>query len=97
MKYNEKYLAVYRDDNGQKAIKLVDGKTFSLDSRLFICKDYNKFVLIDKKTGLWVLYSKTLKDIESKWLERKEKYEEAIRSNKYHGFVRDFEALKGNL
>ena len=61
----------------------------------FIYKDVNgMWHLVDKNTGLSICNAKTLKYLEFKFIERKQRYEEFMNTDAYKIKVERFEKLK---
>lgn len=89
-----KELILLNSDDGM-VIAEVDAKSCKFLNSAFIYKtDAGYYCLVDRATGLAILRSKKLKDLESRFNELKDKYETFIKTDRYKIQVERFEKLK---
>lgn len=93
MKYNKTYYIYHLSlEKGEIALP-VQGAPYK-DSRLFVFKHQDGYyVLSDVKSGMRVVKSKKLKDLDQKFMAVQESYEKIISKPEYHRNVEKFASL----
>lgn len=94
MRYNKIYYIQHLSLEQKKEIALpVKGSTYK-DSRLFVYKHQDGYyVLTDIKTGMRVVKAQNLKDLDRKFMDVQDVYEDLISRPDYHRNVKHFAAL----
>ena len=87
----QNYIQIRKD--GNSVALLVESRPFKTDERLFIHKAHERYILIDKLTGLRLTSAPKLKDIERKYYEIKTSYEKFIKGDTYHKLCEQFSKL----
>ena len=89
-----KELILLNSDDGM-VIAEVDAKSCKFLNSAFIYKtDAGYYCLVDRATGLVIVRSKKLKDLELLFINRRKQYESYIKTDRYKIQVERFEKLK---
>lgn len=87
-----KELVLLNADDGFIVIE-VDARSCKYCNSAFTYKGDNCYFLVDRNTGLSIAKSKKLKDLEEKYHQRKEKYEQVQKTDAYKIKVERFNLL----
>lgn len=88
-----KQFTIINSDDGI-IVEEVESRQCKYCNSAFIYKDVNGlWHLVDKNSGLSICYARTLKHLESKFIERKQRYEEFMNTDAYKIKVERFDKL----